>query len=125
MAKIDHPNDLFTLYAEVMLKFPKEVKEIGKIYLFNIINITLDSAEGDELGYSLHWTVDCSSLTIENETTENADFGIEISYLDFMAMLGQDTNFAMKLWYEGRLRTAGNTDYAIGIVKLNELINRL
>ena len=89
-------------------KNPDKAKEIGAIYQFNI--------EGDGGG---KWTVDLTSTgpSVKPGEASNAMCTITIQHEDFKTLLG-NPNAGMQLYFQGKLKIAGDPMLATKLQKL-------
>lgn len=104
--------DLFdNLVPEGLKRFPEKAREVNAIYCFKI------SGEGGG-----EWTVDCTANppTIAKGDAGKSQCTIEVSNEDFKTMLS-DPNAGMQLFFQGKLRVAGDPTLAMKLQALIDL----
>lgn len=104
--------DLFdNLVPEGLKKYPDKAREVNAIYCFKV--------SGDGGG---EWTVDCTANppTIAKGDQGKAQCTIEVSNEDFKTMLA-DPNAGMQLFFQGKLRIAGDPTLAMKLQSLIDL----
>ena len=104
--------DLFdNLVPAGLQQYPDKARELNAIYCFKI--------SGDGGG---EWTVDCTANppTCAKGDSGKAQCTIEVAHDDFKTMLA-DPNAGMQLFFQGKLRVAGDPTLAMRLQQLFEL----
>ncbi len=96
---------------QALAKFPDKAKEVNAVYQFNV--------EGDGGG---KWTVDLVSTppSCTSGSVTTAQCTITIGHEDFKALLG-NSNLGMQLYFQGKLKVAGDPTLAMKLQKLFKL----